>query len=249
MNWKSVARDLVPPVLVRAIRSPPAPRGGYISAADTVAAAGRAGLSVGDYVDQVWEQQGRCDQIINRLLDIGAMNDTAEFVVEIGAGTGRYIERTIKYCRPRRHQIYETAADWAAWLAKIYPVEVCETDGQTLKATSTASVDLVHAHGVFVYTPFLVFCRYLQEIDRVTKPGAYVVFDVFSETTMSPDLVARWLASEHRYPCILPAGYICGALGGFDLVDRFTAVFGPGLSEYLVFRKHQAPNAPIAKAS
>ena len=56
MDWKSIVRYLMPPVLKRALRpSPSVPTGGYISATETVAAANAAGLSVCDYVERLWQ--------------------------------------------------------------------------------------------------------------------------------------------------------------------------------------------------
>jgi hypothetical protein len=155
MTWKNIARDLLPPLLTRLLRPPRKPVVGldYISAAETVAAAQAAGLTVCEYVERLWGQQGRTAGILQRMYEQGAVTSDTQSIVEIGPGTGRYLEAALRLCRPTRHQIYETNKGWSDWLAATYDVEACEADGRSLKSTKTASVDLVHAHGVFVYVP------------------------------------------------------------------------------------------------
>jgi len=42
-------------------------------------------------------------------------------------------------------------------------------------------MDLIHAHGVFVYLPFFDSLRYFKKIDRVTAKNSYIVFDCITE--------------------------------------------------------------------
>jgi hypothetical protein len=44
-------------------------------------------------------------------------------------------------------------------------------DGRTLSQTPDGSIDLVHAHKVFVYTQFCITAGYLEEMARVVRPG------------------------------------------------------------------------------
>jgi Methyltransferase domain len=234
MGLKAFVRDLLPPIVLRALKPSRRP-----SSPNTIVAAQQAGLSVGDYVEQLWGTQGASAKVIQKLFDIGAISPATKTIVEIGPGTGRYLDHIFKRHQPERYQIYETAQDWAEWLASNYPIEACVADGQSLKQTDNASIDVVHAHGVFVYLPFLVSCSYFREIFRVTKREGFVAFDVISELCMTRDIVDKWLASVIRDPCILPKQYLTAMFkdAGFSLIETFTSPYGEGMSEYFVLQK------------
>ena len=123
--------------------------------------------------------------------------------LEIGAGTGSYLEKVLSIATPAKYEVYEPAKDWSDYLRSTYPIIAYDTDGTSLKYTKPSSVDFLHAHGVFVYLPFLVSYNYFIEIWRVTKPGAIVIFDIISENCLDEDTVLDWLSSENRYPCFL----------------------------------------------
>ena len=233
-QWKSFARDFLPPIVVRAIR--PTPRR-FISATETIRAAQADGLSVCDYVERLWGIEGQTASTIERLCRLGAISDAAN-IVEIGPGTGRYIEHVLKRCPPRDYQIYEIDPGWSSWLAKTYPIEACEADGQSLKSTQSGSSDFIHAHGVFVYLPLMISYRYFQEIIRVAAPGAFVAFDIISEKCLDPSTVNKWIAHNLNFPCFLSTAYVTALFesNGFKLVDSFLSHCDVGHSEYLVFR-------------
>jgi phospholipid N-methyltransferase len=245
MSLKSVARDFVPPILMRALR-PTANSGVYTSAADsvytsagdTIAAAQAAGLSVGDYVERLWGIQGRSALIVERLHQLGTIS-AAQTVVEIGAGTGRYTGHTLKYCAPKRYQIYETDNGWASWLVRTYPVEVCPADGRSLASTESQSVDLMQSFGTFVYLPFMISYRYFKEMARVAAPRAFITFDIISERCLEAKTVDKWIESGHDFPCFLSVAYVRQFFeeNGFRLLDSFVTPYDVGSSEYLVFRR------------
>lgn len=134
---------------------------GYISTKETVSAAEREKLSICDYVEKLWAKQGDTRRVIEQMASCGAFGITNPNVVEIGTGTGRYLEKVLEKCKPTKYESYETARDWAEWLQSKYPIVVShEADGVSLKQTLANSVDLIHAHGVFVYLPFLASYRY-----------------------------------------------------------------------------------------
>lgn len=226
------------------------PAGGYIQARETVAAAQRAGLSVCDYLEKLWDTQGNTDRIIVRMASYGAFATEGLSIVEIGAGTGRYMEKVLDLCRPSMYESYETARDWADWLQAKYPIVSRQADGVTLRQSASGSVDLVHAHGVFVYLPFLVSYGYWQEVWRVCRVGSLVVFDVISEACMGEVTVLKWLTSRHTYPCFLSKAYVVSVFSnhGFTLADSFESPYGAGISEYLVFRCHRTPQSDAALA-
>jgi hypothetical protein len=72
MDLKALVRDFLPPVVLRllqSLKSSPRP-----SLPGTIAAAQQAGLSVGDYVEQLWGNPGDSAKLIQRLFDIGAIS-------------------------------------------------------------------------------------------------------------------------------------------------------------------------------
>ena len=67
----------------------------YISAKDTVAAAKADGLSVCDYVEKEWDQIGKTQKVIDKMKDFGFFKLSNPSICEIGAGTGRYMEKVL----------------------------------------------------------------------------------------------------------------------------------------------------------
>jgi hypothetical protein len=142
---------------------------GYISARKTVSAAKREGLSVCDYIEKLWNQQGDTQRVIDTLASYGIFNLENPNILEIGTGTGRYLEKVITKCKPAKYESYEPNRGWAEWLQSTYPIVAQKSDGISLRQTATNSVDFLHAHGVFVYLPFLIVYRYFKEIFRVVN--------------------------------------------------------------------------------
>jgi hypothetical protein len=238
----STVKALVPgrvKLAIRALLNKPSARSSYVPAAEAVSAAKAAGLSVTEYVEQLWNQPGRSAAVMHKLAALGAVSASTKSIVEIGPGTGRYIGATLKLQTPNRYQIYETALDWRTWLASEYPIEACNADGRTLGQTPNHSADLIHAHGVFVYIPFLVTYRYFEEIVRVAAPHTFVAFDILSEPCLSDKTVADWLKAGDEYPCFLSKGYAIDffAHRGFQEIHSFFMPYGAGRSEYLIFRR------------
>ncbi len=217
--------------------------GPYIDARETISAATARGLSVCEYVEELWDQRGVTDRVIAELKKNGSLSHT-DRVCEIGPGTGRYLERVIREVGPHTYDIYEIADDWAEWLSKTYspPVVRQPADGHTLSHTPSGSCGLVHAHGVFVSLPLLHAFEYFAEMARVCAPGGYVAFDIFLPSQFSASRIRKWLASPHRYPVLLPIDGIEAFFAEHDFrpVHRFDSRHGEGFSTYLVFQKQGA---------
>jgi hypothetical protein len=111
--------------------------------------------------------------------------------------------------------------------------------GVSLKETPSKSVDLTHAHGVFVYLPFLVSYQYFKEIIRITKIGGSVCFDIISEDCLDEPTVEKWLKSGQNYPCFISTEYVVSLFEqyGFGLSGTFINRYGEGLSNYIVFKR------------
>jgi hypothetical protein len=221
----------------------------YIPFEATIEAARKAGVSVGDYIDGVREGITSTTQAtMDQMAQLGLFAGILDTVVEIGPGSGRYLERTLKLCNPQRYEIYETAAPWAAYLEKKYQVILQPTDGKSLAGTPSGSVDLVQAHKVFSTIPFLATARYWLEMVRVTRPGGFAVFDIVTEACMAPDMLESWVASGRgnaSYPAMVPTSVAVGLFEshGFSLMGRFIVPMGPGSTEAYVFKKGTAAPA------
>ena len=215
----------------------------FIPLEQTLLAARAAGLSVGDYIDDVMNGiPGATQRTMDDIVALGVFAGKIGTVVEIGPGSGRYLEKTLKICNASRYEIYETAEPWAEYLVSEYNVVRCSTDGKSLAATPSASADLVHAHKVFNSINLLATIRYWLEMGRVTRPGGFVVFDIISERCLDPASVLRWAASENdtgAYPATIPREVAINYFLSqrFELVGTYLAPLAHGTTEGLVFRK------------
>ena len=108
----------------------------YIAAGQIVSAAERERLSVCDYVENLWGQQGGTQQVIDRMASCGVFEAENPVVLEIGPGTGRYLEKILTKLKPARYEIYESCTRLAEWLQSRYPVVLHEADGASLKQTA-----------------------------------------------------------------------------------------------------------------
>ncbi len=210
----------------------------------TIDAAERAGLSVGDYIDSVINNAPGATQVtIDGMSRLGVFSGQIAKVVEIGPGSGRFLEKTIEACSPSHYEIYETADSWASYIVSKYNVVLQPTDGKTLKSTPEGSTDLVHAHKVFNSIPFVETYAYWTEMARVARSGAHVVFDIMTEDCLDSSTLEKWVVAETghgSYPAIMPRSLAidCFESRGFDLVGAFIVPMGPGMSETFVFRKN-----------
>jgi hypothetical protein len=108
----------------------------FIPLEDTLAGARSAGLSVGDYIDTVLNNiPGGTQFTIDEMKRLGVFGGKVDTVLEVGPGSGRYLEKTIALCAPRRYEIYETSEPWAAFLARDYGVVWQPTDGGSFAST------------------------------------------------------------------------------------------------------------------
>jgi len=216
--------------------------GQFIPLEETLAGAREAHLPLGEYIDTKHNVPGTTQATHDRLVAMGVFHDRIDRVCEIGPGSGRFLEKTVQACKPSHYEIYETARPWADWLVTTYKVISLPADGMTLVHTPSNSIDLVQAHKVFVCLLFLTTCSYFAEIDRVTRPGAWVVFDVMTEACMDDTNVPLWLktgVNTRTYPAIIPKQFVIDFFQGrgFRFVASFIVPMKPGKTECMVFRK------------
>ncbi|MGZ5191241.1 MAG: hypothetical protein ACXWCZ_09495, partial [Flavisolibacter sp.] len=91
----------------------------YISAVDTVESARKENLSVGEYVEKLWDQVGQSDKVIEQVLSLVSLPPTPS-IIEIGTGTGRYLEKLIVKFKPGSYESYDIAEDWNEYLRRQY---------------------------------------------------------------------------------------------------------------------------------
>lgn len=212
----------------------------FIPFATTVARAAEAGMSVGDYIDQQHNRPGITGETIDRLTQAGILSPSVRRIGEIGPGSGRYLERTMKACRPDHYEIYETATEWRDYLSRTHKVIARQADGKTLSATPSGSLNLVQAHKVFPGLPSLGTLRYLREMVRVLAPGGRAVFDTVTEPCLDDQTVDRFLGSEAAYQCypaMMPRQYLIDFFErrGFSFRLSFEVPMEPGKTECFAF--------------
>jgi hypothetical protein len=215
----------------------------FIPFETTIKAAHDAGLSVGDYIDTVMSKTpGATRLTIDNLVSLGVYSGVINWVVEIGPGSGRYVEKTLSVCSPSRYELYETAAKWGSYVAKKFNVLLQPTDGHSLTTTPSESADIVQAFKVFTTIPFSKTSQYWLEMVRVTRPGGWVVFDAVTERCLDTKTVEIWAnaAIDHgSYPALLPRSVVLNYFKerGFGCLGSFIAPMSPGTCETFAFRK------------
>jgi hypothetical protein len=216
----------------------------FIPMEATLRAARAAGLPVGDYIDEVMSKTpGATQATIDGMRSLGVFATNPATLLEVGPGSGRYLEKVLKECSPTRCEIYETSAPWADYLVENFGVIAQPTTGCSLAATPDSSVDLVMAHKVFNTVTFLCSSRYFFEMARVAAPGCYIVFDVMTETCLEPGMVRRWAVEggegHESWPSPMPRQTCVDLFRtlGCVIEGSFVVPMNVGSTEVLVFRK------------
>jgi SAM-dependent methyltransferase len=232
----------------------------YLPLAKTLREAEASGLSLSDFIDKrfgMWDGAGMSptEQTINRMSEAGVFDTLPSMahICEIGPGTGRYLEKTLRRCNHACCEIYETDDEWRAWLAAKHKA-VAHAGDDKMSGTASASVDLAKAHRVFTETTTLVTLSYFKQMARVVKPGGWIVFDIFTEICFSTVNVEAWFKAGadtwHWRPTIMSKELALTFLTSekCDLIKSYLVPYYPGASELLIFRKRVAdavgPNLP-----
>jgi SAM-dependent methyltransferase len=213
---------------------------GCISARETLDGAQRSGLSVTDYIDQKYGEPGETAATVKSMLDLSGLNGPVSRVLEIGTGSGRYMQKIIELVHPQAYEVYETAEDWLRYLRSLNVATIQPCDGRTLSSTATASVDLAHSQKTFVYLEFWVTARYLDEMARVVRPGGAVGFDVVTEDCLADATLDYWKDNGCPYK-LTPRNWVIDYLGqrGLSYTGNFFPTLYPGTCEFMVFRREE----------
>jgi ubiquinone/menaquinone biosynthesis C-methylase UbiE len=218
--------------------------GTFIPFDETMAKAKVSGLPLGEYIDARQGIAGTTQDVIRKMKELGVFDAPLRSIVEIGPGTGRYLEAILRECAPEHYEIYETASKWASYLVTKYRVVLQPTDGISLHATPDSSVDMVHAQKVLSATTFRTTGHYWCEMVRVIKPGGYAVFDVMTENCLSPEIVKAWrtFGSRSTYPSAIPSKTVMDFFisQDFNLIGSFLSPMPPGQTEVFVFKRKQS---------
>lgn len=246
LTLKGRARDSINSVLahagVKLVRSDRVHED-YLPFRATLHDAQQSGLSLGDYIDAKYNVPGTTEETIERMTELGAFDNRPQRICEIGPGSGRYLTKVKHLANPQHYEIYETATPWRKYLVETYGVVARPTDGQTLSATPSGSIDLLHSHKVFVGLPIFTTLHYFTEIARVVRVGGKAVFDIETENCLDDAMLQRWLEMGEPYAkSIVPKDWAVAffARRGFRLDGAFKIAMLPGVTEYLVFTRAEA---------
>jgi hypothetical protein len=213
--------------------------GRFLDFRRTELAALRAGKPIADYLEEIWNCEGQATRISGWMQEIGCYQ-ACNTILEIGPGSGRFLGPTMDRAGPTRYEIYETARSWAEWLARSNSPHVIAqpANGRSLCATPSASCDLVHAHGVFVYLKLLTCFEYFGEMIRVASPRGHIIFDFFPCESFDERALSAWLASKDRFATLLPRKLVIDFFRrrGFYLLATCNRSVGAGQATYLAFR-------------
>lgn len=206
------------------------PKGeGYFDAKTIVKEAVQKGLSVPEYLETT-NRGGvgkRRDEIISCLQDLNVL-PIVNRIVEIGAGTGMYLEKFLEICKPAIYEVYETNPGWVNYLQHTFStktkLKVHNAKGDSLHETANDSADIISAHGVFVYIPVIITFQYLQEAVRVCKQNGYIIFDCFTDRifTVSEILEFRKKNPGYDFPVIIKEQMIEEFCTMFNLEKFYT---------------------------
>ncbi|TDD16533.1 methyltransferase domain-containing protein [Kribbella turkmenica] len=216
----------------------------FLPARRTIRRAADAGLSVGDYLDNYSSEPGATAETVDAMLSASGLSAAAEVrrILEIGPGSGRYTTRVKSALRPQVYEVYETAPDWVQYLRGEFPDLVFQpADGHTLAPTGSSTVDLVHAHKLLCYIPFVTAVCYLDEMARVVRPGGTVAFDLITDACMDLQMTKVWLAEpvHGAIYSVAPRDWVLQFMAQRDLHlagSHFVPLSG-GRTELLVFNR------------
>jgi hypothetical protein len=124
-------------------------------------------------------------------------------------------------------------------------VKLHDADGRTLAQTASGSVDLVHAHKLFVYVPLVTTVGYLWEMARIVRPGGVVAFDIVNEDCLDEPTTSTWVSEGVTLYSMIPRPWTIDLLDrkGLSLVGSTFVPMSGGCTELLVFRKREAAEA------
>lgn len=221
---------------------------GYLNARDLVRLAGGRGEKLTAYKEREYAAldphcKGRLDRIVSRIeKHIQEAGDLR--YLEVGTGTGRYMEKFLKNCSCSAYEVYEIDWQWRDYLSKTYSADrrvvIKNCDGRTLSPTPSDSCDVVTANGVLVYQKHCINLSYMDEMYRVCKKGGIIAFDVLLSSKVGLDELRGFCEREMWFPILSPDDMLETWIRekGLRLEDKFDDALQPFItSTYYVLRK------------
>ena len=145
-------------------------------------------MSVCEFLQEQANTCGCFESVISKIKSFVPKDTLGDLnALEIGGGTGCFIEETIKQFKIKNYESYEVHTEWSEYITQRYNLIQRKCNGYNLNGTADNSIKLLLSHGVFVYLPFRVTLSYFHEIIRVSDRKAVVVFDYYSFEDMLTD--------------------------------------------------------------
>jgi SAM-dependent methyltransferase len=220
----------------------------YLDARATLRSAREQGVSLATLLARQVDDPrklGLEDRVVEAMEQRGLLGD-ARSVIEIGPGTGPYLERFATRGVVCQYHAYEPDVHWRRYLRRTvcprYPgcrFVLPAADGESLRESASGRFDLVQAHFVFTYIPTVKTLAYVAEAARVLRPGGHLVADFFLDDTFDVEVVRAWLDRRWKYAVVTPRLVLEHWLDacGLAIVDRFAELRGASTGTYLILRR------------
>jgi SAM-dependent methyltransferase len=224
------------------------PKGlGYFKPEELVRKAQNAHLTLCEFIEQnnIGGIGKRRDKIIQTIVDLNILKQHSSFL-EIGAGTGMFLEKCIDIYNPIKYEVYETSKEWSNYLLETYKIKshdlICHTaNGHDLHNTKNESVDTIMIHAVFVYLPILKTLKYLDECVRVCKSDGFIIFDCFTNKVFNLHTIQKWRNDDSGYsfPVIIDIDLLTSYFikNNLDLVHAFNINYHAAETTYFILKK------------
>lgn len=215
---------------------------GYIDAMVIEREAKMLKLSICEYLESKntdVRKIGRRDRIINKIIEYFPNNKVS--ILEIGTGTGMYLEKLLN-SNVLSYEIYEVNNGWKQYLKRNYDnriVHIIDADGISLKQTNNESINVVHAHAVFVYLPIVHTMQYFKEAARVLCKGGLFIFDVINDTDLQVKDALNWHRLGYDFAVVIPHSFITDFCLNYNLEIRstFKEIYAGSTSTYYILIK------------
>lgn len=138
-------------------------------------------IATEDYRDEAAFQVSGEDTAAAILNSLSSFDVAGWRALEIGCGIGRVL-------KPLASHLSELVgvdvsgkmiAESKTWLAGLSNVKTFENSGVDLGFLETETFDLVISYIAFQHMPLPVFIRYLEESQRVLRPGGHLLFQIY----------------------------------------------------------------------
>lgn len=215
---------------------------GYIDAISTEREAIKRSMSICDYLESLnidTRKVGRRDRIVERIATYFVGSKLS--VLEIGTGTGMYLEK-LKTDDVMQYVVYEVNEGWKKYLKKKFEnniVQILNVNGVDLNQTPNNTINVVHAHAVFVYLPIIQVLNYFIEVARVLVMNGVFIFDIINDTDLTVADAEDWSREGHRFAVVIPHTFIedFSISYGFEIVTTFKEIYAGSTSTYYVLKK------------